>query len=198
MLENLSGLQQFIREMDATTSEKKYAERYPKHTKNGGYTKRYDGRGFSIYVKDNGDAYIPVSLEEARVTGFYKFGPEAKLFANIRTGMVALKDHKEFQMIYSSDNHYSFSFTSIWADRKLEKEVFGSPILVTKIYSNASAFAALRVDGSILSFGSKQCGGGDDYPKDKGYVAIYSNYCGFVAVKANGEMSSWGDYEQIT
>lgn len=191
-----SGFQQFISEMSGTTSEKKYEEGNRKHTDNGGYTKRYR-RGFNVYVKDNGDAYIPVSNEGARVTGFYKFGPEAKLFANERTGMVALKDHQEFQMLYQSHRHYSFYFTSIWADRKLENEVFGSNILVTKIYSNASAFAALRIDGSILSFGSKQCGGGDDYPKDKGYVAIYSNNCGFVAVKANGEMSSWGDYEQI-
>lgn len=193
------GFQQFIREMGmnngTTVSEKKYEEGNRKHTDNGGYTKRYSdpSHELRVYVKENGDAYV--SGDRAQVTGFYKFGPEAKLFANERTSIVALKRHKEFQMLYKSDNWHSVQYTSIWADRKLDKEVFASPILVTKIYSNASAYAALRIDGSILSFGSKQCGGGDDYPKDKGYVAIYSNYCGFVAVKANGEMSSWGDYE---
>lgn len=191
-----SGFQQFIGEMNGTTSEKKYEEGNRKHTDNGGYTKRYSGpnRKLSVYVKKNGDAYV--RGDRAQVKGFYQFGPEAKLFANARTSIVALKRHKEFQMIYMRDNWHSVEYTSIWADRKMDKEVFASPILVTKIYSNAGAFAALRIDGSILSFGSKHCGGGDDYPKDKGYVAIYSNYCGFVAVKANGEMSSWGDYEQ--
>jgi hypothetical protein len=46
---------------------------------------------------------------------------------------------------------------------------------VIKIYSNATAFAALKADGSIKVWGSPDSGGANA-PTDKGYIKIYSNH----------------------
>jgi hypothetical protein len=52
----------------------------------------------------------------------------------------------------------------------------------TKIYSNASAFAALKDDGSIKAWGLLGWGG-SDAPAGNGYTKIYSNASAFAAVK---------------
>jgi hypothetical protein len=70
-----------------------------------------------------------------------------------------------------------------------------------KVFTNISAFAALRADGSIVTWGKESndqnCGarGG---PTDKGYISIYSTQCSFTAIKADGTIATWGsfgDYE---
>jgi hypothetical protein len=43
----------------------------------------------------------------------------------------------------------------------------------TKIYSNSSAFAALKADGSITAWGNQNYGGADA-PSGSGYTKIYS------------------------
>lgn len=167
-----------------------------------GFTKGYRNRELSIKVKDNGDARIYDSTNlktRAQWTGFSNFGPEVKIFNSGRTGMVALKRHREFQSIAFSDSWvtYDDGIKSVWGDRQQEKILPGSGDKdVTKIYSNTAAYAALRIDGSIITFGNKMCGAGSDSPNpsETGFVAIYSNHCGFVAVKANGEMTYWGDF----
>ena len=172
-----------------------YTPNYYKHkNRDGVYTKYYRSNEVYVAVKDNGDAYF--WGPRIQIEGFSEFGPEVKIFHNQRTSSVALKRHNEFQPIYWSDDYFGYSTTSIWSDRKQEKVILGSKIDVSKIYTNSSAYAALRMDGSILTFGNKMCGAGSDSPdpKETGYVAIYSNYCGFVAVKANGDMTSWGDF----
>ncbi|MDG1694664.1 MAG: hypothetical protein P8I13_07415 [Porticoccaceae bacterium] len=167
-----------------------------------GFTKHYENRELFISVKDNGHASIydaTASKTKVQWTGFSDFGPEVKIFGNGRTGMVALKRHREFQSITFSDPWltYTDGVTSVFSDRQQEKILPGSGNKdVTKIYSNAAAYAALRSDGSIITFGNKMCGAGSDSPNpsETGFVAIYSNHCGFVAVKANGEMTYWGDF----
>jgi alpha-tubulin suppressor-like RCC1 family protein len=57
----------------------------------------------------------------------------------------------------------------------------------TKIYSNATAFAALKADGSITAWGSPYFGG-TGAPTDSGYTKIYSNAYAFAALKADGSI----------
>jgi hypothetical protein len=52
----------------------------------------------------------------------------------------------------------------------------------TKIYSNWSAFAALKADGSITAWGNASTGGAGA-PVDNGYTKIYSTQSAFVANK---------------
>ena len=86
-----------------------------------------------------------------------------------------------------------------------------------KIYSNASAFAALKADGTITAWGEpvfdymeKQGGnrahvepkdrvvykdfnrGEFGAPTDGGYISIIASQTSFTAIKANGEMYTWG------
>jgi alpha-tubulin suppressor-like RCC1 family protein len=63
--------------------------------------------------------------------------------------------------------------------------------VVTKIYSTASAFAALKTDGSITAWGNASTGGAGA-PVDNGYTKIYSTQSAFVAIKADGSITAWG------
>jgi hypothetical protein len=69
-----------------------------------------------------------------------------------------------------------------------------------KVFSNISAFAALRADGSIVTWGKKSrdknCGA-KGAPTDKGYISIYSSQCSFTAIKADGTIAAWGSLEDF-
>ena len=61
----------------------------------------------------------------------------------------------------------------------------------TKIYSNGFVFAALKVDGSIKTWGLPDWGD-TGAPIDNGYIKIYSNNNAFAALKADGSITGWG------
>jgi transcription elongation factor len=64
----------------------------------------------------------------------------------------------------------------------------------TKIYSNGYAFAALKADGSITTWGGSESGGtnASNVPTDKGYIRIYSTDRAFAALKADAQLNkSW-------
>jgi hypothetical protein len=84
---------------------------------------------------------------------------------------------------------------------------------VIDIYSNSSAFAALKNNGSVVTWGSVGSGGNSTVAKSEningngtstegasvsasissGVVAIYSNSAAFAALKNNGSVVTWGD-----
>jgi YVTN family beta-propeller protein/VCBS repeat-containing protein len=79
---------------------------------------------------------------------------------------------------------------------------------VTRIYSNGFAFAALRSDGSVVTWGSKAAGGGSSVfslattgaPVETSVAAqltggvsqIYSTNNAFAALKSDGTVVTWG------
>lgn len=79
---------------------------------------------------------------------------------------------------------------------------------VVQIYTTGSAFAALRADGSVVTWGSKEGGGDSSEVASQldGKVAVtqiystndgasYSNpNAGFAALRADGSVVSWGSY----
>ena len=63
----------------------------------------------------------------------------------------------------------------------------------TNIVASQKAFAALKVDGSLASWGDCNTGRGcSDMPTDAGYVKIYRNNLAFCAMKADGSLKVWG------
>src|SRR5690606_24389757 len=69
---------------------------------------------------------------------------------------------------------------------------------VKKIYSNSFAFAALRSDGSVVTWGDPSCGGLDSAPEqvttlNSGVVKIFSNKKAFPALKVDGSVVAWGN-----
>ena len=86
---------------------------------------------------------------------------------------------------------------------------------VTKIYSNSRAFAALKSDGSVLTWGNKESGGNSTtvvFTRDSNYsiiniteidnvsnrltsnvTDIYSTNEAFAARKSDGSVVTWGD-----
>ena len=78
---------------------------------------------------------------------------------------------------------------------------------VSVIYSNTRAFAALKTDGSVVTWGASTAGGNsyvnDGAPSNNniinvssslssGVVAVYSNPFCFAAVKTDGSVVTWG------
>jgi alpha-tubulin suppressor-like RCC1 family protein len=58
---------------------------------------------------------------------------------------------------------------------------------------NTDAFAALKSDGSIVSWGSYNTPSPISAPVDTGYAKIYSTRYAFAALKADGSISAWGN-----
>jgi alpha-tubulin suppressor-like RCC1 family protein len=69
---------------------------------------------------------------------------------------------------------------------------------VTQVFSTEWAFAALRADGSVVTWGDA------DYGGDSSAVAtsldgtidvtqVFSNYNAFAALRADGSVVTWGD-----
>ena len=58
-------------------------------------------------------------------------------------------------------------------------------------YPNDGAYAALKADGSITTWGSSSSGGTGG-PTDAGYVSVASNRSSFAAMKADGSITAWG------
>ncbi|WP_299270909.1 hypothetical protein [uncultured Psychrosphaera sp.] len=72
---------------------------------------------------------------------------------------------------------------------------------ITYIYSNAAAFAALKNDGSVVTWGSLNSGGGSTINGRDSVAAkltnnvtkIYSTLHAFAALKSDGSVVTWGD-----
>ena len=62
------------------------------------------------------------------------------------------------------------------------------------IFSNQQAFAALKFDGSVATWGATLYGGSGhaDVPIDAGYVTIHATASSFTAMKADGTVRTWG------
>ena len=66
---------------------------------------------------------------------------------------------------------------------------------VVKIYSNGGAFAALKDDGSVVTWGASGSGGDSSNVSSdlaSGVVRIYSNIGAFAALKDDGSVVTWG------
>ena len=60
------------------------------------------------------------------------------------------------------------------------------------IQSNIDAFAALRDDGVVITWGSPLFGGDSSGARLCNVQSIYSNFHGFVALKLGGQLEYWG------
>ena len=73
-----------------------------------------------------------------------------------------------------------------------------SPLLgtdVENIFSTGSAFAALKSDGSVVTWGTQDEGGGSDSVTvqiQSGVTKIFSNKTAFAALKSDGSVIAWG------
>jgi len=67
---------------------------------------------------------------------------------------------------------------------------------VTAVYSNPQAFAALKNDGSVVTWGDAGFGGNSTSVSgnlSSNVTAVYSNPQAFAALKTNGSVVTWGD-----
>ena len=65
---------------------------------------------------------------------------------------------------------------------------------MTEIYSNDSAFAAIKNDGGVVTWGNPATGGDSSSVQSQltSVTAIYSNDVAFAAVKGDGSVVTWG------
>jgi hypothetical protein len=65
------------------------------------------------------------------------------------------------------------------------------------IYSNFWAFAALKNDGTVVTWGNKDYGGNSDTVRDQlnNIKMIYPSSQAFTALKSDGTFVTWGHVE---
>ncbi|MEI7797023.1 MAG: hypothetical protein WCI06_10380, partial [Methylococcaceae bacterium] len=104
---------------------------------------------------------------------------------------------REYTGDYSGDYSTLWKLLEINTDEVL-KQLDGS-IPVTKIFTNdgESSFAALRSDGSVVTWGNKYEGGDSSAVKDSlngdiDIINVYSNDSAFAALRSDGSVISWG------
>ena len=78
--------------------------------------------------------------------------------------------------------------------------MFVGVVDVVNVYANESAFAALREDGSVVTWGEIETGG-DSYSAavqlsgQTKVVDIYANLYSFAALREDGSVITWGDFD---
>ena len=77
--------------------------------------------------------------------------------------------------------------------------VFKTPldgVAIKEIYSTGTAFAALRADGSVMTWGNVDAGGDSSVVKDAlakhNVTQIFSTYNSFAALRKDGSVITWG------
>lgn len=91
--------------------------------------------------------------------------------------------HKPDGTLYTWSSHAGFS------------NVTQSVATVDNIVTSGRGFAALKSDGSLVSWGYDSTGAGLSYFTDaptSNVQSIYSNYSSFAAIKNDGSATSWG------
>ena len=92
-------------------------------------------------------------------------------------------------------------FTEIAWERGGDSSAVASQLSsgVTNIYSTGFAFAALKSDGSVITWGDPEWGGDSSAVASQlssGVTNIYSNWRAFTALKSDGSVITWGDPER--
>jgi uncharacterized protein YjbI with pentapeptide repeats len=69
---------------------------------------------------------------------------------------------------------------------------------IVSVYSSGAAFAALKIDGSVVTWGSATSGGNSSSVSSSltsGVVSMFTNAIAFTALKNNGSVITWGDLD---
>jgi len=156
---------------------------------------RNDG---AVYTWGNGSAAFG-SISEP---GYNRILPSTGAFLAIKSDGTTRSLSNQYYYDFDEKNvseffDYSFgAFIGINNDGQLfSNGTFTQPTPkesgIVSVRANSNAFAGLKKDGSIVTWGQAEYGGTGG-PTDKGYVRIYSTTSAFAAVKADGSIFAWG------
>ena len=165
----------------------------------------YSNGGAFAVLKDNGSV---VTWGQAASGGNSTILTGGNLTSNVKavysTGFAfaALKDNGS--VVTWGDSTLGGNST-VWDGVNSFTSVSGSLTSnVTAVYSNAGAFAALKDNGSVVTWGDATCGGnstiwngGNSHTSvasslTSNVKAVYSNQNAFAALKDNGSVVTWG------
>ncbi len=191
---------------------------------------RYDMRGLAKINTGTSDSFVMDGFNEAKV-----YAGDGFLLNTEQSKAVYLGDKKLARVVngadLSTDEHTVNRSKSAYAIRsnkdgsikQFSVDYCGSNPChdaptdkgYVKVYNNSHAFAGLKADGSITTWGRrkyvyssnevdygenirghepKYCGQKDG-PEDDGYITILTAGCSFTAIKADGTMYTWGQIE---
>jgi Ca2+-binding RTX toxin-like protein len=110
----------------------------------------------------------------------------------------AVEDFAIYTDKYSSDSTLPNGSNSPDIQSYSAANQLDGKIPVTQIYSSSVAFAALRIDGSVVTWGDSESGGDSSAVKNKlngtiDVTQIYSNGNAFAALCENGSVVTWGN-----
>ena len=72
-------------------------------------------------------------------------------------------------------------------------------MLIKTIYSTVGAFAALKTDGTLVTWGHSRCGGDSDEVKHllNNVTQVCASECAFAVIKDDGSALSWGQIGMV-
>ena len=88
---------------------------------------------------------------------------------------------------------FTFKNLFVWGNPNFGGSNPPSDLGYMSIYSNDKAFAGIKLDGSISTWGDSSYGGSDTISSDKDFVRIFSTSKAFAALKNDGSVFVWGD-----
>ena len=129
--------------------------------------------------------------------------PSASAAAKLRSGVVSLVANEyAFAALKNDSSVVTFGHARYGGDLSATAcnswDSSNIPLLrtgVTNIVATAGAFAALKVDGTVVSWGDKFSGGGVSSvsnPPLQGIRRIFSNRAAFAALNKKGQVVTWG------
>ncbi len=108
-----------------------------------------------------------------------------------------------FNVPLSTSGTYTFSAENITSSSgclpyTLDYDHLGGFTPITKVVANQSAFAAIRSNGSVMTWGNQSAGGNSgrvisQINGDNDVVEIFSNQSAFAALHADGSITTWGN-----
>jgi len=134
-------------------------------------------------------------------------GDSSSVAASLSSGVTAIYSNKgAFAAVKRDGSVVTWGNTDYGGDSSVlvPGQMFGSPTSYTPIatnltsnvkavYSTGSAFAALKIDGSVVTWGGS---GGDSSSVanslSSGVTAVYSTGAAFAALKNDGSLITWG------
>ncbi len=130
----------------------------------------------------------------ANVSSLLKSGV-AEVFASpYGSAFAVLKEDGEVVTWGGADNEGGNS-SSVYDDLKPYTNTDGELVKVKEIFASSKAFAALKTDGTVVTWGSSEHGGDSSAVASQltNIKKIYSNRHAFAALKEDGQVVAWGD-----
>jgi len=161
---------------------------------------RYSGGDQNIYISINNTISIVSSVSSSLTSGIINVYSTNSAFAALKS---------DGSVVTWGDSRYGGGSSIYYISGMEDIYISISSSLtsgIINVYSTISSFAALKTDGSVVTWGIREYGGNLTFYNSSdntyisvassvssGVITIYNNFAAFAALKSDGSVVTWGD-----